>query len=106
MKVKQDEGAGSAGTEGKGCSKGWHRLTVKMSKAMNGVSGGLDSWWKASQAEGTGGARVLKEVLSSLSENQQGGQRLWSSMSKVESDRDEVNEIWGGADQVRAYGYL
>lgn len=43
MKVKQDEGAGSAGTEGKGCSKGWHRLTVKMSKAVNGVSGGLDS---------------------------------------------------------------
>lgn len=58
------------------------------------------------RAEGTGRAVILREVLSSLSENQQGGQRLWRSMSKVESDRDEVSKIWGGADQVRAYGYL
>lgn len=57
------------------------------------VLSGLDSWWKASQAEGTGGAGVLREVLSSLSENQQGGQHLWSGMSKVERDRDEVSEI-------------
>ena len=42
MKVKQDEGAGSAGTEGKRCSKAWHRLAVKMSKAVNRVLGGLD----------------------------------------------------------------
>lgn len=51
---------------------------------------------RACQAEGTGGAVVLREVLSSLSKNQQGGQRLWRSMSKVESDRDEVSKIWGG----------
>ena len=39
---------------------------------------------------------VLREVLSSLSENQQEGQRLWRSMIKVESDRDEVRKMWGG----------
>ena len=39
---------------------------------------------------------VLREVLSSLSENQQGGQRIWRSMIKVESDRDEVRKMWGG----------
>ena len=96
MKVKQDEGAGSAGTEGKGCSKGWHRLAVKMSKAVNGVLGGLDGWWKASQAEGTGGARVLKEVLSSLSENQQGGQheqgREWQRWGQWDMGRSRPSK--------------
>lgn len=37
MKVKQDEGAGSAGTRARDSSKGWHRLTVKTSKALKEV---------------------------------------------------------------------
>lgn len=39
---------------------------------------------------------VLREALSSLSKNQQGGQRLWRSAIKVENDRDEVSKMWGG----------
>lgn len=43
-----------------------------------------------------GGAVVLREGLSGMSENQQGGQCLWSRVSKVESERDEIGELRSG----------
>lgn len=38
MEVKQDKGLGVLGLRASDSSKGWHRLTVKRSKALNEAS--------------------------------------------------------------------